>query len=699
MTALSTVSPARAEDGAKTPTVLTVTSKLGTAAVQSGEVHTAPAVRIDWVVTVAIDQAAARGQVELLQNGTVIQTAQVQATGKATLTAPASALLVGTYEMTARYLGDPEHAPSERDFTLVVEKRPLYPRLVGSHTSTFATNTRFSADRPINVRLDSMGAGTPALSPTGTVTFSVAGETVGTGELNQTQGMADVSSPIRLKAGKYTVTGTYPGSENFLPASGSRSFNVDLAPTTATLALESDVVGANDVVRATAAVVATHSVVTEGSVEFFVDGASAGSVPMQAGAALIELDSVDIGRQKVSATYTDDSGTYMGSVAVPAVVQVDRAETVTTLELDQANVSGSQRLQATSRVLPASATGSVQFSANGTVLGNATLVDGVASRALTVPTGARQIEAKYLGDRRHIASIAVPAVVSTSLQSTVTNVTVANPKPRFGDEVAITVKVSDGAKGTVELFVDGESYDRSPLSDGAATFAVAANAYGRHLVSARFLGTQAFDASESGNRAFSVGDADVDIAKLKLSSSATVFGVKTVTVTAQVAGPDGVQVRLTAGPKNLGTTTVKKRAVSWTLPKNLAVGNYSLEARHVTAAGKLEDSSGTKSLTVRKAAPASVKVALSKLKAGKAPTATVRVAKLNNGAFPVGTATVRWQGKTYSAPLKAAHRGIVKLKVGKAVAGKHAYVASFTPADSKNVAGKTSSKKQVNAPK
>ncbi|MBO1901650.1 Ig-like domain repeat protein [Leucobacter weissii] len=681
--AFAGIQPAYADDSDPVQTTLTATSKLGSAAVQSGPNHVITALRPDWVVTAAIVPTTARGQVDLVLDGTVIASGQLGANGTAAIAVPAAPLVVGEHVVTLRYLGDQGHAPADASFSLRVDKNPTYPRLVGSHTTTFATNTRFSADRPINVRLDSLG-----VLRTGTVRFEVDGVPVGSTEVNLTTGVADLPDPIRLKAGRYTVYGYYSGNDNYLEGNAGRAFNVDLAPTTAELFLDAEQVGASEPVRATARVSAVNSVVNEGSVEFFVAGESAGSVEIVDGEAVLELEGVDVGRQKISAEYTDGEGTYIDSRTSEVVVQVDREPTSTEFEIARTELSAGDEVTVSARVTPADATGSVQFSADGRILGHARVIGGVAQRSIVPPVGAERVEARYLGDRRHEPSGSASIEVSVSPRSTSTSIELASERVAFGASVEVTARVLGGAIGAMELYLDGVIVARSLAVDGEARFELAGIGVGAHGLTARYIGSETHLPSESGTRTLTVSEAEVDIRSLSLSRVRAVYGsADRVTATVEVSAPDGVRIRLLSGTRDLGTGAVKDGKVSWSLPARLEAGRYTLQARHVLSTGVLGDSSAPRALTVQRAKPTAIQASGHRFKKGTKPRVTVKVGALSNGSSPTGRVRVKVGSYTKTVVLRASAKGTVTVTLGRKFDRTVSARVVFVSSDARNVAG------------
>lgn len=147
--------------------------------------------------------AVTGGSVQWLVNSVAVGSpVTVTASGTATYT-PATAMAVGSQTVSAAYSGDATHAASTSQIVQVVNKAATHTSVVVTGGSTLSAT----------VTVVTPGAGVP----TGTVTFSVGGSTVGTSPL-AANGSASVSDP---SVGAQVVTATYGGDTSFAGSSGS----------------------------------------------------------------------------------------------------------------------------------------------------------------------------------------------------------------------------------------------------------------------------------------------------------------------------------------------------------------------------------------------------------------------------------------------------------------------------------------------
>ncbi|GAA1895492.1 hypothetical protein GCM10009716_01830 [Streptomyces sodiiphilus] len=160
------------------------------------------------------------GAVEFVVQGGPTYTAVLDGTGTATVTAD---FQPGTYLVTATYAGDGEYAgATSNQVTLQVNQAQSNLTLTSSpNPSSIGQTVTFCA----TVQASPPGAGTPS----GTVTFVVAGGPTLTGTLNA-NGQVCVTTSFAT-AGPRTVTATYSGDTCFAGSTGSMTHNVGATAT------------------------------------------------------------------------------------------------------------------------------------------------------------------------------------------------------------------------------------------------------------------------------------------------------------------------------------------------------------------------------------------------------------------------------------------------------------------------------------
>lgn len=183
---------------------------------------------ITFTALVSSNGVAPTGTVTFLSGTTPLGTAPVT-NGTATFTT--STLAAGTYTITASYGGDTDNAPSTSSaVSLTVNLIPTTTSLVVSATAGSNPQTVLTA----------VVVGTTGPTPTGTVTFTGAGATLGTATLNAS-GQATLTLSTE-PAGSYTVVATYSGDSLHAPSTSAPAtvtappdFNLAVAPNSVTM--------------------------------------------------------------------------------------------------------------------------------------------------------------------------------------------------------------------------------------------------------------------------------------------------------------------------------------------------------------------------------------------------------------------------------------------------------------------------------
>nr|WP_279550418.1 hypothetical protein [Leucobacter weissii] len=213
------------------------------------------------------------------------------------------------------------------------------------------------------------------------------------------------------------------------------------------------------------------------------------------------------------------------------------------------------------------------------------------------------------------------------------------------------------------------------------------------------------------------GDYEVSVAagnwvgagRYSAPKSVSVVGPTTVTATASpvVYGKTGkVAVRVSpAGATGsvsvrVGAKTyraeVKNGTASIALPARVqGAGTASLPVAFVPSDAHYLASSSTVKLTVAKARSKSISVSGKRFTKGTTPRVTVRVGKLDNGAYPVGKVRVQVGSAKKTVSLSAAKKGTVTVKLTKKYRKSFSVTATFLPKDAKNVAKAASKKTKV----
>ena len=174
-------------------------------------------------------------------------------------------LAVGTHQVTATYLGDPDFVTSTATaFTTHVVQQ------INATNSVTSTATPSVSGQPVRFVATLTGAqGTP----TGTVQFLVDNAPYGP-SVTLTAGVATSTATSSLSVGQHPVTATYSGNLNYRSDSGGATQTVTADGTTVGLASSANPSAFGQAVHFTATVspVAPGSGTPTGNVDFVIDG-------------------------------------------------------------------------------------------------------------------------------------------------------------------------------------------------------------------------------------------------------------------------------------------------------------------------------------------------------------------------------------------------------------------------------------------
>jgi hypothetical protein len=200
--------------------------------------------------------------------------------------------------------------------------------------------------------------------------------------------------------------------------------------------------------------------------------------PAQLGAAAIGAinPTFTAGNHVLVATYGGDS-TYAGSASAPLtlVVQPTATSIAVTSSADPSIAGATLTFSATVSGKSGAATGTVAFSADGALLGSASVnAQSAASLSVaTLPVGSHGIAASYSGDALNAPSASLPIVQVIDIIPTTTTLSAG------GGTLNATVAGSDGPAptGTVTFLLGTSTLGTAPLS-AAATAVLTPSLYG-----------------------------------------------------------------------------------------------------------------------------------------------------------------------------------------------------------------------------
>jgi large repetitive protein len=323
----------------------------------------------------------ATGTVTFTADGITLCTAVLPATScQSSVT-----LAPGTYDVTATYTGDVDHAgASASDAAFAVTK-----------SSTSMAETASPAVVAVGSADSLAVSGLPSGS-TGTVTFTSGGVTLCTATLP----VITCATGPSLALGAYNVTATYSGDANDdgTTATGA-SFTVAKvdANMTESAAPASIPYGTADVLS-----VAGLTGGASGTVTFTTDGITLCVATLPA-LTCTTPTALEPAAYPVTATYSGD-GDNGAAVATGATFTVVQAATTMGLTISPAQILPGGTVTASVTGLPAGATGTVIFTIGTVVVCAATLPATSCSATIDLPPGSYDVLASYSGDAHYSAS-------------------------------------------------------------------------------------------------------------------------------------------------------------------------------------------------------------------------------------------------------------------------------------------------------
>jgi hypothetical protein len=305
-------------------------------------------------------------------------------------------LPLGTSSITAIYAGSTDYMTSTS--AAVSEVVDIEP------TTTVVTSSLNPASYGESVTFTATVSSASAVKATGTVTFLANGKSIGAGTLSN--GVATLKTSA-LAAGPNSITATYAGDADYKTSTSvALSQGVDETVTTTELVSSLNPSSFEQGVTFTATVASAYGSPT-GTVNFLANGKALGSATLSSGVATLNVTTLPVGTNSITATYAGDAD-YKTSTSA-AVSEVTNAAATTSEVASSLNPSTvGQSVTLTATVTPATAgtvTGTVTFMDGTTSLGTKPLSSGTATLVTTtLASGANSITAVYNGNTDYTKS-------------------------------------------------------------------------------------------------------------------------------------------------------------------------------------------------------------------------------------------------------------------------------------------------------
>lgn len=422
------------------------------------------------------------GSVSFVDGGTVLGTANVSASGLATLVT--SSLSTGTHVLSATYAGSAKLiASASAPMSLVVSEAAVAPTIACSASpssitagdlSTVVATANSLSNRAVTVHFStsagslSQSGNSAILTSKGLPTGMVNIGCVATDDLGQT---ASASTSVAVKAPLMVTTTVLNATPN--PATVGKS-----------VTLTASVLGA-----------------TSGSINFTDGGNSLGSAPIASGGtAVLTTSALSQGNHTLSASFGGDaltasstSGAYpLVIAAAPLPPTIACSATPSSINIGDPATIVAMPNSASNRSLTlhfSSSAGSISQNGSTATLNSTGVAAGLVS-----------ISCQVTDDLGQIASASTSIAVKTRLIQTTTSIA-ANPNAAVvGQPVTLTGSVAGATAGTLN-FSDGNQMLGSAAvsSSGGATLVTSKLTQGTHALWAAFTGTSTAATSSSGS--------------------------------------------------------------------------------------------------------------------------------------------------------------------------------------------------------
>ncbi|WP_011175488.1 Ig-like domain repeat protein [Candidatus Protochlamydia amoebophila] len=530
-------------------------------------------------VTILAGSGVVSGTVTFNEGSVVLGTSGVS-NGIALITI--SNLSVGAHTLKATYNGNSSFGNSTSpNLNQIVE-----PGTTKTFLSSSSNPSQFGDVITLTANVSTTG-GNGTL--TGTVTFKNGSSVLGTGTISNDQATFSVSD---LGVGTHTLTAVYSGNTNFEGSTSSnlkQIVNKSSSLITLTSSINPSEFSQTDTLIATIPA-GTASVTPRGTVTFKDGSLMLGTVNISEGRATLNMSNLTVGSHDLTATYNGD-GNFAASTSA-LLTQIVKAAATTVLLNSSTNPSVfGNSINFSATVAPmlgtGTPTGTVIFRDGNVVLGNVTLVGGVANfTTSTLSVNTHAITAVYVGDGNFAASVSSPLSEQVNQGATATSLSTSASPSTYGQSVVFTANVSlitgSGSPSGSVTILDGTTVIGTATVDnlGVATLAVSNLSVNSHSLTAVYSGDSHFATSTSSILMQNVNKANSSIDILTTSPNPSRLG-ENVTLFATVTTPIGIASGNVSFYDNqstlLGTVPVYNGLAIYST-NLLALGNHTIKA-------------------------------------------------------------------------------------------------------------------------
>lgn len=535
-------------------------------------------------------QGIASGNVMLTDNGTILGSGVYRLNSSGYTEAQNNSLPPGSHSFSAAYSGDSSFlASNAATAALTITRAPTIATVMSDKNtvSTGSTVTLFAT-----IATQSFGF----QGPSGTVTFAVGGQTIGSSVLLEgtdsvtfyRNGTATFTvSASNFPLGPAAVTVTYPGNGNYENSTSAAS---SLAVTGTTLAASSTMVSVTPSTMAPGGAITFLAAVTplnpapSGTVQFAVDGQNTGGAVLITSGGLAglatKLPLLKPGTHVVVAVYSGDLQHYRSSTsaAVQFIIATPGATAIPSLTANPGTVVRGTFIAVPSVVRPlvkggTVPTGTVQLVLDGSPYGSSLLLsDGAVTLPLVTPTiqvGSHVLTIFYAGDGVYAPSYAVPVTIVVTATGTVaSSVTLSKLAQQvdLGTDVTFVAQLlpaSPTPTGVLQVIYDGGNPSAPILLAGASeslTIRAVDLTLGTHTVNVFYSGDARYSFSLSQTISFTVVQPGPPVGTFTMSPESVTLSASRVgsspTTSFTVTPANGFHYPVTFSCANLPANTV-----------------------------------------------------------------------------------------------------------------------------------------------
>jgi hypothetical protein len=239
-----------------------------------------------------------------------------------------------------------------------------------------------------------------------------------------------------------------------------------------------------------------------------------------------------------------------------------------------------QSVTFTVNVIPANATGDIQFFDGPNLIGEFGLNSGSASMSTSILTvGAHSITAVYGGDGINSPNTSNTVVQTVNKAPTTTALTASANPALVGQSLTLTAQVSPiSATGSVQFFDNGKLLATATVTSTGASFTTSSLPLGAHTITAVYSGDANFQGSTSGPLALNVNKIPSSVT-VTASANPSTFG-HSVTFTATVLPTSATgSVQFLDGATVLGSVAIGGGPLNFPTAA-LTVGNHAITASY-----------------------------------------------------------------------------------------------------------------------